>query len=956
MTDFDQWWRRSTAADDRPPFGPHPWQRQLAEQSDCQNRLIRIPTGMGKTLGVLNAWLWHRLGKQDERWPRRLIWCLPMRALVDQTASEAHDLLANAGLTSQVDVYRLLGGADEANWYLHPDREAILIGTQDMLLSRALNRGYAMGRAAWPRAFGLVNSDSLWVMDEVQLMGVGLTTSAQIQAFWQSQQPQDGWLEPPRATWWMSATLQPHWLRSPETDSMVDDLTDQLLHVAAADRTGPTWDAQKKIQRIEAKPDQWPDTIAQQHQDHQPDPATGRQTLVVVNTVKQAVKLYETVTKQLKAQSKSSPSSDPKMPEVRLVHSRFRLHERDQWAKQFLSRGSLNPDVNRIIIATQVVEAGVDISASCLISEIAPWTSLVQRFGRAARYGGNAQITILDSHPDEKAAAPYLLDEIDGARDALQRLTDDAADVSIKSLEQFEEDLAANDPPLLRRLYPFHPLHVLLPHEFEELFDTSTDLSGGDMDVSRFIRQGDERDLKVFWRDLADDQPPHPTVQPGSEELCSVPIADAKNWVKKMATTRGLIWQWSYVDGCWENAQADRLRPGMILLVNSLVGGYHPDIGFTGEKPKKGAPALDVSKPNTMGVTMDDIDQRADRADGVDSLSEAERCKTIFTHNREAGDLAMQQADDYRLAERIAHVFDLTLRLHDWGKAHPAFAQGTYCVAPPRTDLAKAPPAAWRSLRQFYNTPTHGPRKGFRHELVSCLATLELLRQAQPLHPAILGEVETWFTDAEPTIANESLANHPLVAELAALSKDEFNLVLYLVVSHHGKVRLSLQASGKDQEFPFDDTNYLGVGMPIRGVREGDRLPPTLLPDSQGNPIEMPEVEIHLAPAAIGLSPRYGASWTERVIGLLDQYGSFRLGYWEALVRSIDTKASMLTSPDPALQGVNSPIPARPPAADEATTLTAAAIATDDTPDDNLIENQLTDRKSTDRAYEGNDV
>jgi hypothetical protein len=36
---------------------PWPWQRRLAERNRCDNLLIRIPTGFGKTLGVLHAWL-----------------------------------------------------------------------------------------------------------------------------------------------------------------------------------------------------------------------------------------------------------------------------------------------------------------------------------------------------------------------------------------------------------------------------------------------------------------------------------------------------------------------------------------------------------------------------------------------------------------------------------------------------------------------------------------------------------------------------------------------------------------------------------------------------------------------------------------------------------------------------------------------------------------------------------
>jgi CRISPR-associated endonuclease/helicase Cas3 len=45
----------------------------------------------------------------------------------------------------------LMGGEDpepmKREWDLWPEKPCILIGTQDMLLSRALNRGYAMSRA-----------------------------------------------------------------------------------------------------------------------------------------------------------------------------------------------------------------------------------------------------------------------------------------------------------------------------------------------------------------------------------------------------------------------------------------------------------------------------------------------------------------------------------------------------------------------------------------------------------------------------------------------------------------------------------------------------------------------------------------------------------------------------------------------------------------------------------------
>lgn len=82
-TDFPSWFERQTG------FAPHAWQRQLGEANDYRSRLIRIPTGMGKTLGVLAAWSYHRLVRDDATWPRRLIWCLPTRTLVEQTADVA---------------------------------------------------------------------------------------------------------------------------------------------------------------------------------------------------------------------------------------------------------------------------------------------------------------------------------------------------------------------------------------------------------------------------------------------------------------------------------------------------------------------------------------------------------------------------------------------------------------------------------------------------------------------------------------------------------------------------------------------------------------------------------------------------------------------------------------------------------------------------------------------------
>ena len=213
-------------------MGRHRWQRELAGPPACGNRLIRVPTGFGKTLGVLAVWLWHRVRLQDGDWPRRLVWCLPMRVLVEQTESEVRSALHRLDVLwdgqrehdGKVGVHLLMGGANAGQWHLYPECDAVLIGTQDMLLSRALNRGYASPRARWPMEFGLLNQDALWVMDEVQLMDVGLATSGQLQVFRGEDQAAGKSLRP-CFTWWMSATLQRAWLeKSPDTGGLVGEL------------------------------------------------------------------------------------------------------------------------------------------------------------------------------------------------------------------------------------------------------------------------------------------------------------------------------------------------------------------------------------------------------------------------------------------------------------------------------------------------------------------------------------------------------------------------------------------------------------------------------------------------------------------------------------------------------------------------------------------------------------
>ena len=83
---------------------------------------------------------------------------------------------------------------------------------------------------------------------------------------------------------------------------------------------------------------------------------------------------------------------------------------------------------DRIVIATQAVEAGVDVSARLLITELAPWSSLVQRIGRCNRRADipDAEVLWVDIQPkDDKddLLRPYSETELNKARAAITPLT-----------------------------------------------------------------------------------------------------------------------------------------------------------------------------------------------------------------------------------------------------------------------------------------------------------------------------------------------------------------------------------------------------------------------------------------------------------------------------------------------------------------------------------------------------
>lgn len=833
---------------------PFPYQGRIADAPELPE-LIHAPTGAGKTATAVLGWAW-RYFHTSHPTPRRLVYCLPMRVLVEQTRDEAQRWMMNAELDQHVKVHVLMGGEASEDWDLSPETPAILIGTQDMLLSRALNRGYGMGRFRWPMHFGLLNNDCLWVLDEIQLMGTGLATSTQLQAFRESLGTHGA-----VKTVWMSATLLPRWLESIDFRSRVPALCSEKLNAAdyRADGLRERWMATKPIRQaalveavasgdkketiINANSTNVAKFVANVH-------VASSLTLVIVNTVERARALYQALSRlyfpKTNAKRKATATEQAPTIDLKLIHSRFRPVERAAWwswlKQDAQSLQTEHPD-GRIVIATQVVEAGVDLSARTLITELAPWPSLVQRFGRCNRRGeflkhNQAQVFWLDvPSPDDTKAAPYSKNELDAARQHIRPFRD----VGLQSLSEFFEQLPESQR---EELFPFDPQHVIRRKDFIDLFDTTSDLSGNDIDVARFIRDGDEIDVQVFWRsEIPNHKWPKKEMRrqaPRREELCTVSFVRFRDdFLRKDK----VAFRWDSVDGRWSRVtkiNADSVYPGQVFWIQASQGGYDKDLGWD---PKVDSVEADLLIP----LPHMEISPKPEAAFDDDDESRYELgWQTVADHTQEVIETLVSLLKTLPLSDQFRSALIAAARWHDWGKAHEVFQAaiekptdwviGTY--------LAKAPDGSWKTYS----------RKHFRHELASALGVLTLLKASNA--------PEQW-THLDPLLQN---------------------LALYLIAAHHGKVRLSIRSM--PEELIPSNPNALFA----RGVWEGDALPTVDL----GGGVTAPMIQcLDLAPMRLGRTDGI-LSWAERMLGLRDHpnLGPLRLCYLETLLRAADIRAS----------------------------------------------------------------
>lgn len=384
---FDEWFEKLTGN------APFPWQRALHKRltgNDPAKRfpsICDIPTGLGKT-SVIAIWLLalvhHGRRGQARSFPRRLVYVVNRRTVVDQSTREAEHLrqnlisdpslreiadtlesLAAQGSSSPLAISTLRGQfADNAEWRDDPARPSVIVGTVDMIGSRLLFSGYGRGFKTKPLHAAFLGQDALLVHDEAHLEPA---FQCLVESIHKEQQRND-WERGRFHVMSLSATARTR---------------GDVLGLSAEDHENDTVKARigaaKAITFHDVADDkEGTDKLAELAlQDRFKN--SGKAILVFVRRVKDVFSIKK----------KLEIGKHP----VETLTGTLRGYERDKLVEnpifaRFMPKAGVPVTEGTVyLICTSAGEVGVNISADHLVCDLTPLDSMAQRFGRVHRFG-----------------------------------------------------------------------------------------------------------------------------------------------------------------------------------------------------------------------------------------------------------------------------------------------------------------------------------------------------------------------------------------------------------------------------------------------------------------------------------------------------------------------------------------------------------------------------------------
>jgi CRISPR-associated endonuclease/helicase Cas3 len=367
-------------------------QRVLRTVASGRPVILQAPTGSGKTRAALEPFFQH--WGLNAAFPQQALYSVPMRTLANQFFTEYRRAVGERPQLSGMSVTIQTGERPEDPEF----RGNLIFTTIDQTLSNWLCLPYAVGAGRANLNAGAVVASFL-VFDEFHLFPLGnaakadgalVTTLVLLRKL--------GGLTP-----WvlMTATFSRRWF------AQLAELLGAEPVVVEAEELAQIPSQKGKVRRFHVCPRVL--TAASILDLHE------RRSIAVVNTVDRAVALYRelcqrgcspipfTGRENLDAiyDAVAAGSNADDTPRVVLLHSRFekahRATKEELILNEFGPPGGQRRIPSLILIATQVIEVGLNISCERLHSEIAPAAAVIQRAGRCARFPGeNGDVYLYD--------------------------------------------------------------------------------------------------------------------------------------------------------------------------------------------------------------------------------------------------------------------------------------------------------------------------------------------------------------------------------------------------------------------------------------------------------------------------------------------------------------------------------------------------------------------------------
>jgi CRISPR-associated endonuclease/helicase Cas3 len=341
-------------------FNPYDYQLEVAQQLlSGKNIVLSVPTGAGKTWASIIPFLFAK-ENQLKDFPTKMIYSLPLRTLTNSIHKSVSEILTEkAGIQT---------GEYNNDTYFEKD---IIFSTIDQTLSSFLSFPLPLSeRQANINAGALIGS--YLVFDEFHLLNPNLSMATTLGML--------KMLNNLCRCCIMTATLSSDFI------SMIEK---ELGYTRITLDTFPN-DVPKIKSLIKDEKKQHKKTIEVCKEKLNADNIIKyhlRKTLVICNRVETAQQIFLDIQTKL----------DKKPEDIKLLCIHSRYFDKDRKIKEskisnLLGRGS---NENIILITTQVIEAGMDISCEILHTEISPVNSFLQRVGRCARFEGESGIIFI---------------------------------------------------------------------------------------------------------------------------------------------------------------------------------------------------------------------------------------------------------------------------------------------------------------------------------------------------------------------------------------------------------------------------------------------------------------------------------------------------------------------------------------------------------------------------------